>query len=117
MTRISVLEDPAATSERPMAFSTPFGRMPSWRAPVRALACPSSRRLAVRGPSEAPAPHRRVRAFGPRHKDEASRRNAGLLLTTDYWNPPTSKRQHARQRVLALILAVILAVLLAQVGW
>jgi len=35
---------------------------------------------------------------------------------TDYWNPPTSERQHARQRVLAVIVAFILAAMLAQ-GW
>lgn len=117
ITRISALEDPTFTSERPMAFSTPFGRMPSWQAPLGALSCPSSQQLAMQGPSEALPPNRCVRAFGSRHKNAASRRDARGLLTTDYWNPPASKRQHARQRVLALILAVVLAVLLAQVGW
>jgi hypothetical protein len=36
---------------------------------------------------------------------------------TDYRNPPTSERQHARQRILAVILAFILAAVLAQAGW
>jgi hypothetical protein len=39
------------------------------------------------------------------------------VLTTDYWNPPTSQRQHARQRILALIVAFVLAAILAQAGW
>jgi hypothetical protein len=38
-------------------------------------------------------------------------------LTTDYWNPPTSESQHARQRILAVIVAFILAAILAQAGW
>ena len=38
-------------------------------------------------------------------------------LTTDYWNPPTSESQHARQRILAVAVAFILAAILAQAGW
>jgi hypothetical protein len=38
-------------------------------------------------------------------------------LTTDYWNPPTSESQHARQRILAVVVAFILAAILAQAGW
>jgi hypothetical protein len=39
------------------------------------------------------------------------------VLTTDYWNPPTSASQHARQRILAVIVAFFLAAILAQAGW
>jgi hypothetical protein len=38
-------------------------------------------------------------------------------LSTDYWNPPTSESQHARQRILTVIVAFVLAAILAQAGW
>ena len=51
----------------------------------------------------------RTKAADPRHWCDA--------LTTDYWNPPTSESQHARQRILAVIVAFFLAAMLAQAGW
>lgn len=35
----------------------------------------------------------------------------------DYWNPPVTRSQHARQRILAVIVALVLAALLAHAGW
>ena len=64
------------------------------RAPLGALSCPYS------GSSG---------AAGPRHWCAS--------LTTDYWNPPTSERQHLRQRIPAAIVAFVLAAILVQAGW
>ena len=38
-------------------------------------------------------------------------------VSADYWNPPTSESQHARQRILTVIVAFVLAAILAQAGW
>jgi hypothetical protein len=35
----------------------------------------------------------------------------------DYWNPPVTPGQHARQRIVAVVVAVVLAALLAYAGW
>jgi hypothetical protein len=91
------------------------------RAPLRALSCPySSRDLA-----EPPEVHRSFRSFGPIERgvrkrcrtEAADPRNWCDALSTDYWNPPASASQHARQRILAVIVAFVLAAILAQVGW
>jgi hypothetical protein len=76
-------------------------------APLERLSCPYSRKVR----SE---PHRSFRAFGTGNRSGC---NARGLLTTNYWNPPTSAHQHDRQRVLTLVLAFILAAVLAQAGW
>jgi len=53
---------------------------------------------------------------GPRKSGEPARWNrAGL--TTDFWNPPTSERQHGHQRILAVVVAFVLAAVLAHAGW
>jgi hypothetical protein len=59
------------------------------RAPLGNLSCPYSRR-------------------------DAARRDP---WTTDYWNPPTTRRQHVRQRIVAVVVALVLAALLAHAGW
>ena len=72
-----------------------------------------------------PEVHRSFRSFGPNDRGVRSRcrtkaadpRHWCDALTTDYWNPPTSESQHARQRILAVIVAFVLAAILAQAGW
>jgi hypothetical protein len=93
------------------------------RAPLGGLSCPyCSRDLA--GPAdEDPRFHDAFRAVGTRDAKREDRcgdadpRHWCDALTTDYWNPPTSESQHARQRILAVIVAFVLAAILAQAGW
>jgi hypothetical protein len=74
---------------------------------------------------EPPQLHKSFRSFGPNGRGARNRCRANAAdswhwcdsLTTDYWNPPTSESQHARQRILAVIVAFILAAILAQAGW
>jgi hypothetical protein len=91
------------------------------RAPLRALSCTySSRDL-----PEPPEVHRSFRSFGPIERGARSRCSTKAAdprgwcdaLSTDYWNPPTSESQHARQRILTVIVAFVLAAILAQAGW
>jgi hypothetical protein len=95
------------------------------RAPLRALSCPYGSRGVVGRQDEEPKLHTTFRSFGP---DDRGARNQGSpeaaepwhwcdSLATDYWNPPTSASQHARQRILAVIVAFVLAAILAQAGW
>jgi hypothetical protein len=58
------------------------------RAPLGNLSCPYSRR-------------------------DAARRDPRPM---DYWNPPVTPGQHARQRIVAVVVAVVLAALLAYAG-
>lgn len=97
--------------------------IPVWatRTPLDALSCPYSHRDAARRQAEGPQLHRRFRSFGP--NEPGARGGCGASAadrdpwSTDYWNPPATRSQHARQRILALIVAVMLAALLAHVGW
>lgn len=101
---------------------TPSG---ATRAPLDALSCPYSSKDALGRQYEPPQPHRRLQSFGPKDRGLRSRcrtkaadpRHWCDALTTDYWNPPTSASQHARQRILAVIVALFLAAILAQAGW
>jgi hypothetical protein len=102
------------------------------RAPLGRLSCPHSNR-AVAGPAdENRRCHDAFRAVETRdagwvHRSgdpHASARcgdadpwHLHRSPTTDYRNPPTSERQHVRQRILAVIVALILAAILAQAGW
>jgi len=47
----------------------------------------------------------------------ADTRHWGDVLMADYWHPPTSESQPARQRILAVIAAFLLAAILAHAGW
>ena len=102
------------------------------RAPLGGLSCPYSSREVAGPADEAPKFDDAFRAVGPqgvRREDRTTDARADARcgdadpwhwcdsVTTDYWNPPTSESQHARQRILAVIVAFILAVILAQAGW
>lgn len=41
----------------------------------------------------------------------------GGAVTTDYWNPPRSAGQYARQRILVVVVGFVLAAVSMQVGW
>jgi hypothetical protein len=75
----------------------------------------------VRIPYEQTQLHRSFRSFGPVANQCSTKATEPErwrdFLTTDYWNPPTSESEHARQRILALILAFILVAVLTQAGW
>lgn len=90
---------------------------PAMRVPMGRMSCPYSHRGSDVRPHEETQPHRSFRAFGARCGDATRRWSVGDVLSTDFWHPPTSTRQHGRQRILAVILAIILAALLAQLGW
>jgi hypothetical protein len=74
---------------------------------------------------EEPPLHTTFRSFGPDDRGASSQGSPEAAgpwhwcdsLATDYWNPPTSASQHARQRILAVIVAFVLAAILAQAGW
>lgn len=53
----------------------------------------------------------------PRRSGEPSRWSPCPAWRTDYWNAPTSDRQHAQQRILAALLAFVLAAALTHMGW
>jgi hypothetical protein len=95
------------------------------RAPLGALSCPYSHRDVVRRPYEEPQLHRSFRSFGPNPRGTDNRCSARAAdpsssrdpWTTDYWNPPTTPSEHARQRILAVIVVFTLAAILTQAGW
>jgi hypothetical protein len=95
------------------------------RAPLGSLSCPYSSREVVGRQYEPPKLQRSFRSFGPKAGGARNRCRIKAAdpwrwcasLTTDYWNPPTSESQHARQRILAVIVAFALAAILAQAGW
>ena len=95
------------------------------RAPLRALSCRYSSQDMVGRQPEPPQVHRGFQSFGPNEPGARNRcrtkaadpRNWCDSLTTDYWNPPTSESQPARQRILTMIVAFVLAAILAQAGW
>ena len=96
------------------------------RAPLAGLSCPYSKRD-VNGPADVYSGFHD--AFGALGTQDASSPHANARsgdaapwrwrdsVTTNYWNPPTSERQHARQRILAVIVAFVLAAILAQARW
>ncbi len=95
------------------------------RAPLRDLSCPYNDRDVVGHQPEQLLHYGSVRSFA-RNEREASRRCSGgdadlstrcHSLAAGYWNPPTTGRQQARQRILAVIVAFMLAAALAHVGW
>ena len=93
------------------------------RAPLRGLSCPYSSRDVVGGQCAPPQVHGHPRSFESIERRPKGRTKAADpwhcrdVLATDYWHPPTSQRQHARQRILAVIVAFVLAAILAQAGW
>jgi hypothetical protein len=99
------------------------------RAPLGSLSCPYTRRDVVGQVDQGPGSHQRPLGGHDARLDDrsgdacpkawASHAAPGrwCSLTTDYWNPPTSESQHARQRILAVIVAFFLATILAQAGW
>lgn len=102
------------------------------RAPLGDLSCPYSSRDVAGPADEDPRCHDAFRAVGTRDARPEDRSSASCAdrrrghahpwhwrgsWVADYWNPPTSVSQHARQRILAAIVAFILAAILAQTGW
>jgi hypothetical protein len=102
------------------------------RAPLGDLSCPYSSRDVAGPADEDPRCHDAFRAVGTRDARPEDRSSASCadrrgghadpwhwrgFLLADYWSPPTSESQYARQRILAVIVAFILATLLAQAGW
>ena len=99
------------------------------RAPLGSLSCPYSGRDLVGQMDQSPGSHQRPLGghdarLDDRSGDACANARPGHAdpwrwcpLTIDYWNPPTSESQHARQRILAVIVASILATILAQAGW
>jgi hypothetical protein len=98
------------------------------KASLGALSCPFGRRDVVAQADHGPGSRHAVRPIetqdaGPdgRSSDACAKDRHGRahprFLTTDYWNPPTSANQRARQRILAVIVAFVLAAVLAQAGW
>ena len=87
------------------------------RAPLGDLSCPGRSRSEHGQEAGSPAwsascgaeDRARARASYPRRWREG--------LVTDYWNPPTSRIQHTRQRVFAVVVAFVLAAVLALAGW
>lgn len=95
------------------------------RAPLRGLSCSHRDRDVAGRQPEQPRHHGSVRSFGrdegegswPCSTEDADLWPRGHSLAADYWNPPTTGRQRARQRILAVIVAFLLAAVLAHVGW
>ena len=93
------------------------------RAPLSGLSCPYSSRDVAGRECVPPQVHASLRSFGSIERRPQVRTGAADpwhcrdVLTTDYWNPPTSQGQHARQRILAVIVAFVLVAILAQAGW
>jgi hypothetical protein len=89
------------------------------RAPLRGLSCPYSSRAVVRPKCAPPQVHGYPRPFESIERRPKGRAEAADswhyrdVLMTDYWTPPTSPSQHARQRILAVIVAFVLAAILA----
>jgi hypothetical protein len=101
------------------------------RAPLGGLSCPYSSGVVAGQADQGPRSHHAFRPVGTQDArledgsgDACANARRGhadswhwcASLTTDYWNPPTSESQHARQRILAVIVAFILTAILAQAG-